>query len=175
MEGQKIEKANWAHYLAPQLTGKAQLAFAAIPSADASNYDALKAAILICYDINEEVYRRRFRSAARGRGETNRELAVRMMDLQAKLLRGCKTVEEIREATGIEQFLSTMGTEKRLWLLEKKPKTCIETGELADEPPWSSSKDSLQSRRSAPTVERQVTQRSTVARNRLSKWGRDSN
>ena len=133
MEGQKIEKANWAHYLAPQLTGKAQLAFAALPSADASNYDALKAAILIRYDINEEAYRRRFRSAARGRGETNRELAVRMMDLQAKWLRGCKRVEEIREATGIEQFLSTMGTEKRLWLLEKKPKTCIEAGELADE------------------------------------------
>ena len=95
MEGQKIEKTNWAHYLAPQLTGRAQLAFAALPSADASNYDALKAAILTRYDINEEAYRRRFRSASRGRGETNRELAIRMMDLQAKWLRNCKTIEDI--------------------------------------------------------------------------------
>ena len=96
MEGQRIEKANWAHYLAPQLTGKARLAFAALPSTDASNYNALKAAILIRYDINEEAYRCRFRSATRGRGETNCELAVRIMDLQAKWLQGCKTVEEMR-------------------------------------------------------------------------------
>ena len=58
MEGQKIEKQSWSHYLAPQLTGRAQLAFAALPSGDASNYDTLKAAILTRFDINEEAYRR---------------------------------------------------------------------------------------------------------------------
>ena len=31
MEAHKVEKDRWAHYLAPQLTGKAQLVFAAVP------------------------------------------------------------------------------------------------------------------------------------------------
>ena len=133
MAGQGIPKEKWTHYLAPQLTGKAQLAFAALPSEDAGIYETLKAAILQRYDVNEEAYRRRFRSTTRGQGETNRELAVRIMDLQGKWQRGCKTVEEVQEATGIEQFLSTLTMDKKLWVLEKKPKTCVHSGQLADE------------------------------------------
>ena len=133
MEGQKIGKDSWSHYLAPQLTGRAQLAFAALPSTDASNYDTLKAAILTRYDINEEAYRRRFRAAGRRQGETNRELAVRMMDLQGKWLRSCQSMDEMQEATGIEQFLSTLPMDKKLWVMERKPKTCIQAGELVDE------------------------------------------
>ena len=50
MEGQKIEKANWTQYLAPQLTGGVHLAFAALPSKDSGVYDTLKAAILTRYE-----------------------------------------------------------------------------------------------------------------------------
>ena len=65
-EVHKVGKERWAHYLAPQLTGRAQLAFAA----NSGKYDSIKAAILQRYDINEEAYRRRFRTT-RGAGETN--------------------------------------------------------------------------------------------------------
>lgn len=34
---------------------------------------------------------------------------------------------------GIEQFLSKLPVEQKLWVTEKKPKTCIHAGELADE------------------------------------------
>ena len=44
-----------------------------------------KLAILQRYDIIEEAYRRRFRNAVRGCGETNRELAVRLMDLRGEM------------------------------------------------------------------------------------------
>ena len=60
MTAQKVEESCWSQYLAPQLTGKAQLAFAALPGEDSGNYDAIKAAILQRYDITEEAYRRRF-------------------------------------------------------------------------------------------------------------------
>jgi predicted aspartyl protease len=133
MEAHKVAKERWSHYLAPQLTGKAQLAFAALPSSDSGSYDRIKVVILQRYDINDEAYRRRFRSAARKNGETNRELAVRLMDCQGKWLRECKSMEEVMEAIGREQFLNCLSTEKRLWVLERKPKTCIEAGELADE------------------------------------------
>ena len=40
--------------MAPQLSGRAQLAFVALPIADLANYDAIIAAILMHYDLNEE-------------------------------------------------------------------------------------------------------------------------
>lgn len=84
MGAHKISKENWPHYLAPQLKGRAQLTFAALPSEVTGRYEAIRTAILARYDINKEAYCRRFRSATRGSGETYRELAVGIMDPQSK-------------------------------------------------------------------------------------------
>ena len=133
MTAQKVEASCWSQYLAPQLTGKAQLAFAALPGEDSGNYEAIKTAILQRYDITEEAYRRRFRGITRGSGETNRELSVMLMDLLRKWMRSCTSMEEIQELIGMEQFLNTLPANKRLWVMERKPKTCIQAGELVDE------------------------------------------
>ena len=133
MAAHQVEKDCWPQYLAPQLTGRAQLAFAALPVDDSGNYDAIKLAILQRYDITEEAYRRRFRNAVRGSGETNRELAVRLMDLLGKWLKECNSLEEVREYVGMEQFFNTLPAEKRLWVTERKPESCVKAGELMDE------------------------------------------
>eukprot|EP00731_Ephydatia_muelleri_P026771 Em0018g871a len=133
MTAQKVEESCWSQYLAPQLTGKAQLAFAALPGEDSGNYEAIKTAILQRYDITEEAYRRRFRGITRGSGETNRELSVKLMDLLRKWMKSCTSMEEIQELIGMEQFLNTLPANKRLWVMERKPKTCIQAGELVDE------------------------------------------
>ena len=54
MEAHKVDKGWWAHYLALQLTGRAQLVFAVLPTTDSGKYESIKAAILQCYNINEE-------------------------------------------------------------------------------------------------------------------------
>ena len=133
MAAHQVDKDCWPQYLAPQLTGQAQLAFAALPVDDSGNYDAIKLAVLQRYDITEEAYRRRFRNAVRGSEETNRELAVRLMDLLGKWLKECNSVEEVREYIGIEQFFNTLPAEKRLWVTEHKPETYVKAGELMDE------------------------------------------
>ena len=133
MAAHNISKDRWPHYLTSQLTGKAQLAFAAVSPSDNGNYEKIKAAILIRYGINDKEYRRRFRSERRKDGETNRELAVRLMEWQAKWLKECQTVEDVLNAVGKEQFLNTLPTDKKLWVLERKPETCVKAGELADE------------------------------------------
>ena len=108
--------------------------FAALPTTDSGKYESIKAAILQHYDINEEVYRCRFRTATRGAGETNREYAAKLMDLQRKWLKEHTTsVEQMQEVIGLEQFLNSLPMEKRVWVYEKKPKTFVEAGELADE------------------------------------------
>ncbi|KAL5506611.1 hypothetical protein EMCRGX_G008294 [Ephydatia muelleri] len=111
-------KPNWPLLLSPS---------------DSGNYEKIKAAILIRYGINDEEYRRRFRSGRRKDGETDRELAVKLMEWQAKWLKECHTVEDVLNAVGKEQFLNTLPTDKKLWVLERKPGTCVQAGELADE------------------------------------------
>ena len=66
-------------------------------------------------------------------GETNREYAVKLMDLQKKWLKEYTTLEGILEAVGLEQFLNSLPIEKRIWAHERKPKTCVEAGELVDQ------------------------------------------
>ena len=40
MVAHKIDKTRWPHHLAPQLKGRAQLAFAALPTANSDDYEA---------------------------------------------------------------------------------------------------------------------------------------
>lgn len=56
-----------------------------------------------------------------------------LTDLLQKWMKGHQTAEEIQQVVGLEQFLNTLPLEKRLWVHEKKPKTCIEAGEIVDE------------------------------------------
>lgn len=49
--GHKMEKGWWPHYLVPQLAVRAQLAFAALLNSDAVEYNAIKGAILVTYNI----------------------------------------------------------------------------------------------------------------------------
>ena len=54
--------------LAPQLTGKAQQAYAAMKMENGGRYDKFKEAILQRYDISEETYRQRFREPSKKEG-----------------------------------------------------------------------------------------------------------
>ena len=65
MDAYKVPKEQWTYSLAPQLTGKAQQAFAALPTSESQTYDKVKVAILLRYGVNEEAYRGRFWAANR--------------------------------------------------------------------------------------------------------------
>ena len=59
--------------LAPQLTWKAQQAYAALPLDSVKVYETLKAAILRCYNTSEKTYRKHFRSLEMKTGGTPQE------------------------------------------------------------------------------------------------------
>ena len=128
-----IEKKRWAFKLAPQLTGKAQKAFAAMEEGEASDYDQLKKAILKRYNISGETYRQRLRTTVRKSDESNREMATRVMELVQKWMAECTTVQEVLEMVGTEQLLNSMGEDVRVWVRERNPKTCAGAGELVDD------------------------------------------
>ena len=53
-----VKETHWVAKLAPQLTGRAQQAYTAMPMDDAFSYQEVKKAILRRYEINEETYRK---------------------------------------------------------------------------------------------------------------------
>ena len=132
MVAYEVERNRWAFLLAPRLTGRAQQAYAAMRTEDAGKYDELKTVILRRYDINEETYRQRFRSAKLEKGETPRELATRLDDLASKWLRECGTVQEVRDVVVKEQLLGVLPEELRVWVRERKPASSAEAGQLAE-------------------------------------------
>ena len=133
MTVQEIAAEHWALWLAPQLTGKAQQAYAALRAEEAHQYEAVKSAILRRYDISEETYRQRFRTAEPGDGESPVELTTRLRDVAEKWLKDCDTKEKVVDAIVKEQLLSTLADDVRIWVKERKPATSAEAGRLAED------------------------------------------
>ena len=117
---------------APQLTGKAQQAYAAMRAEDAGTYQLLKEAILRRYDVSDETYRQRFRETVKKEDETVSELAVRLDDLLQKWTKDCKTVAEVRDLMVREQLLNALPRDQKIWVSERKPKTSTEAADMAD-------------------------------------------
>ena len=124
---------DWVVKLAPQLTGRAQQAYAAMSTENVGDYSKVNEAILRRYDICEETYHQRFRAAHRKEGEAYIELATHLTDLFKKWTVKCDSVSAVAEKVTIEQLQNTMSSDVQVWLRERKPKTCAEAGRLADD------------------------------------------
>ena len=133
MREYEIEEEHWALKRAPQLTGKAQQAYAAMEQSQATDYEAVKTAILRRHEINDETYRQQFRSASRKDGEMGCELVVRFRDSAKKWMKDRETREDVLDILIMEQFLTTLSPETRTWVKERKPKSSTEAGQLADD------------------------------------------
>ena len=135
MEAFTFKKEFWTYKLSPQLTGKAQQAFAAMGRANAADYAEVKAAILHRYDIIEKTYRQWFQSAKRGEGKQHMylELVICLHDLLEKWMKTCDTLEKVKEKIVIEQVLKTMPQDLRMWLQDRKPTSEDQTGQLSDD------------------------------------------
>ena len=133
MVAHEVEEEKWAFKLAPNLSGKAQLAYAAMDSEGAKDYEQVKETILLRYNINTETYRQRFRSAKKQEDWSYRDLIVKLQDLSRKWTKDKTSAEEVVDLMVTEQFLTTLPQELRVWVTDRKPKTSTEAGQMADE------------------------------------------
>lgn len=126
-------RANWAIRLVPLLTGKARSAYVAMDGTDAEDYDKVKDAILIKYEINAEIYQQRFRSSEILPDETLRELYVQLKDLFSKWVKPetC-TILQLSEFVILEQFMRMINTDMAVWIKEHDPATAEEAAKLAE-------------------------------------------
>ena len=128
-----VDRDKCAAILAPQLTGKACLAYTAMTDADAKDYDRVKAAIFQQYDINEEMYHRRFCAIKPLENKTPVELAIRVKDLAKKWLKDCGNRAAVVDIVVKEQFIEVLPEEVRAWVKERKSRTTQEAGRLVEE------------------------------------------
>ena len=132
VEAHNVEPEKWAPILAPQLTGKGQEAYAAMEIEDAKDYQKVKQAILQRYNINEETYQQSFRSVKPKEEETPVELVTRIRGLAEKWLKKCETREQVIDTIVKEQFVLALPVDVRVWVMERRPLTSAEAGQLAE-------------------------------------------
>ena len=83
------------------------------------------------YEINEETYRQRFRTDRKKGEESYREYVDRLGDHFSRWVTSQST--ELEELVKIEQFISGVPEDLRIWLRERKPESLRQTASLADD------------------------------------------
>uniref|UniRef100_A0A1X7UUB3 Uncharacterized protein n=1 Tax=Amphimedon queenslandica TaxID=400682 RepID=A0A1X7UUB3_AMPQE len=70
MTAYEVPRGRGVFKLAPQLSGRAPQAYAEMAADESGDYEKMKEAILLCYDIDQESYRQRFRTAKKKERQT---------------------------------------------------------------------------------------------------------
>ena len=130
-EQQGWSKELWSTQLGGLLSGEALEAFTSVPIESATDYDAVKEAILARYLVNAETYRLRFRDSHRSFGETYKLLLNRQTDLLKRWHQSAGS--ELKEIILLEQFLLSLPAELAVTLRERNPSTVKEAAEWADD------------------------------------------
>ena len=88
-----MQKERWTVILAPEFTGKAKQAYAALCNEDSKDYEKVKEAIFLCYDINEETYSQRLHS------RPTLELVTCLKNLAVRWIKNSNTTEKVVDNT----------------------------------------------------------------------------
>uniref|UniRef100_A0A8C5RC88 SCAN box domain-containing protein n=1 Tax=Leptobrachium leishanense TaxID=445787 RepID=A0A8C5RC88_9ANUR len=130
----QLPKEQWARYLTPGLKGPALEAFAELPAESDQDYEVIKAALQRRYNLTPEVYRKKFRSLQKRAAESYSAVVSHLTTLFRKWVRRLKidTLEALEDLLIKEQFVQLCPPEIQEWLLDRKPETALEAGELAD-------------------------------------------
>lgn len=128
-------KEVWPLLLQCRLSGKAQEVVAALSMGDALQYDAVKAAVLLAYELVPEAYRQRFRNHIKPSGQTFVEFAREKGGLFDKWCSSLKITEyrSLRELMLLEEFKNCVSERIVVYLNEQKVTTLTEAAVRADE------------------------------------------
>ena len=134
-ETQGWKKYRWAVYLSVLLKGHALDVFSRLPVKDAQDYDVLKDALLKRFNLTEEGFKQKFKTA---KPETNEAPAQFIARLESYLMRWIelanveKDFEGIRNLVIKEQYLETCSLQLAVFLSERKPTDLEQFAKLAE-------------------------------------------
>ena len=129
-------KECWSMLLQTVLTGKAQRAYATLPTENCADYDLVKAAVLKSFELVPEAYRQKFRTQ---RKTENQSYVEFLREKENALDKWCDSkridgdAEKLRQLILAEEFLNCVPEEVRVYLSERKTDVTYEMAALADE------------------------------------------
>ena len=129
-------KECWSMLLQTVLTGKAQRAYATLPTENCADYDLVKAAVLKSFELDPEAYRQKFRTQ---RKTENQSYVEFLREKENALDKWCDSkridgdAEKLRQLILAEEFLNCVPEEVRVHLSERKTDVTYEMAALADE------------------------------------------
>ena len=128
-------KECWSMLLQTVLTGKAQRAYATLPTENCADYDLVKAAVLKSFELVPEAYRQKFRTQ---RKTENQSYVEFLREKENALDKWCDSkridgdAEKLRQLILAEEFLNCVPEEVRVHLSERKTDVTYEMAALAD-------------------------------------------
>ena len=129
-------KECWSMLLQTVLTGKAQRAYATLPTENCADYDLVKAAVLKSFELVPEAYRQKFRTQ---RKTENQSYVEFLREKENALDKWCDSkridgdAEKLRQLILAEEFLNCVPEEVRVHLSERRTGVTYEMAALADE------------------------------------------
>ena len=128
------ERELWPILVQTHFKGKARDAFANLGAEESKDYEKVKQAVLLAYELSAEAYRQRFRQSRMDNKGTYVEFAASKTKAFTKWMTAAKidTIEELREAMLIEEFLRQIPLEMRHYLSDKEVKSLSQLAQMAD-------------------------------------------
>ena len=130
-----MAKKEWVNILRPQLKGKAQHVFVHVSEEVASDYVKLEEQLVLSFSYVPEVYREKFRSIKKDNTVTFKEFAFRLEISFKRLIHSLNATkfEKLKQVVLIEQYMSCLPDDIRIWLLDRNPTTLSDAAKLSDE------------------------------------------
>lgn len=127
-------KDSWPILVQSSFEGKAQEAYATLDALKSTDYEQVKQAVLLAYEVVPEGHRQRFRSLQRKPGETYLDLIRHQEAAFERWLRGTEvyTYAELKELILLEQFKSSIPRHIQIHLNDKEVKGVRKAAILAD-------------------------------------------
>ena len=128
------KKEEWAVNLSALLQGKGVSTYNRLAPTEANNYDVLKPELLKAYQLTEEGFKDKFRSAKPESNESAIQFLARTrdyLDRWIELSETPKTFDGVVDLYLKEQFIGACSKDLALFIKERHPKTCKEMTDIA--------------------------------------------
>ena len=129
------DEEKWALLAQSAFPEKAQSAYLALDSEERNVYERVKEEVLRAYEVTPEHYRSKFRSVRKMPGRRFAEYAHELDKSLTKWWKalGADTLEKVKEAVLLEQFLQGVATEVKIYLRERRVCSVKEAASLAED------------------------------------------